>query len=263
MLKRRLTPVLLWRDGSLVQSRGFSCHQKVGSLLETLKRYSHWALDELLIINISANRYNEPQHFLADVQSVSHLFTMPVTLGGGVTNSESFAKFLKAGADKVVLGRAALDNLQLIHALSNQFGSQAVLACLDIIQTSDGYYLRHPFSGDQARKLTPHYIQELETHGIGELVIQSVTRDGSYRGYDTSLLKMVAAISQVPIIALGGARLPSHVTDALAIEGVEAVALGNAFHHSELSYPLLKRKLVEECALDTMRPLSDNILSAR
>ena len=250
MLKKRVIPILLWKDGFIVQARQFSQYQRIGKLRYTLERYHDWSLDELILLNISVNQAETDRAFRGEVSELRRLLNMPLTLGGGVSSLHHFESMLAAGADKVLIGTNHSDNLELIQESAKTFGSQAVVCCLDIYRApnSEGWAMGSR-GQSQYRQLDGLKLKSFVDAGAGELVLQSQANDGLCSGAELDLLRDLIGHIKIPVIIAGGVGSVEDARDVFAASDVSAVAIGNKLLHSELSYPRFKlglQRLTEE-----------------
>jgi imidazoleglycerol phosphate synthase cyclase subunit len=250
-------PVLLLKHGVIVRSQLFKVHQVIGNPMSTVERYSQWNSDELVIIDISRGdegydlrRDDLHQQYSGDtaldvLRAVSKVCFMPLTFGGRIRTLEDIAERLHAGADKVTLNTAALQDPSLIERAARRFGSQCIVVSIDALRLDDG---SHEVRGDGARLATGHrpapWAREAERLGAGEIFLNSIDRDGSALGYDDELVRSVAASVTIPVVACGG--VGSYQDFPKAIEaGAAAAAAANIFHFFELSYPHAKKACLD------------------
>ena len=255
MKKKRIIPVLLLKNGLLVQSKRFSRYQVLGNPSAAVKRLSEWAADELIYLDISReSRYDlgrddlgaqnrlDFDNIIYDVAKVSF---MPITLGGRIRSLADIAHRLAIGADKVTLNTAAIDNPALIDEASRTFGSQCIVLSIDVTY-QDGL---HRVISDGGRRITTYHpadwAAEAIARGVGEVLLNSIDRDGCRLGYDLPLLDSVCRRVHVPVIALGGAGEWLHFADALEQTGVDAVAAANIFHFTDQSVYMARKYLFE------------------
>ena len=250
MLKKRVIPILLWKDGFIVQARQFSQYQRIGKLRHTLERYHDWSLDELILLNISVDQAKTDRAFRGEVSELRRLLNMPLTLGGGVSSLHHFESMLAAGADKVLIGTNHSDNLELIQESAKTFGSQAVVCCLDIYRAPNNEGWAMGSRGQsQYRQLDGLKLKSFVDAGAGELVLQSQDNDGLCSGAELNLLRDLIGHIKIPVIIAGGVGSVEDAQDVFAESDVSAVAIGNKLLHSELSYPRFKlglQRLTEE-----------------
>ncbi len=255
MKKKRLIPVVLLRNGWLVQSKEFKRFQNIGNPMSSVKRFSEWESDELIYLNISKDQsfdmrrddLGHPNHSsLWDIlEDVSKVTFMPITVGGGVKTLEDIQSRLSLGADKVSINSQAIANPDFINKAAREFGSQCVIVSIDA-KRIDNKYLVMTQAGHEATSYdVKSWAKLMENSGAGEILINSVDRDGMKTGYDIDLLNEVAENVNVPVIALGGVGDFSHFAEALEQTKVDAIAAANIFQYVDQSVFLAKNYLVD------------------
>ncbi len=246
MLKHRLIPVLLLRNGLLVRSERFHTHQVIGNPLHEVERFNAWNVDELVYLDITRDggaydlrrddaRIRGLRDPLEILDAVSRRCFMPLTWGGRIRSLDDMAARFARGADKIVLTSEAHRNPDLIDKAARRFGSQAIVIGIDVRCGEDGRYEAFIDGGRTATGRSPEqWAKEAESRGAGEILLQSIDRDGTGQGYDIGLIAAVAAVTTVPIIALGGVgRYEDYVAGIRA--GASAVAAANIWHFRELA----------------------------
>jgi cyclase len=226
-MRRRLIPVLLLdRNRRLVKTVGFDERTYIGDPFNVIRLFNEKEVDELCVLDIDASKDGRGPDFGFLAELASECF-MPLSYGGGVTSVQAAEKLNRAGMEKLVLGTHALD-LSLVGRLAADFGSQAVLACVDFRRTSEGLRC-FVLNGTKPTPLSPLAMcKMLADAGVGEIILQSIDRDGARTGYDLDAIAAVSAGVSVPVVALGGAGGVPHLTEALAA-GASAAASGSAF----------------------------------
>jgi len=233
MLKVRVIPTLLWKDFGLVKGVRFDSWRRVGSVLPAIKVYNARDVDELVLVDITASSAKRsPDH--ESVTDFADECSVPLTVGGGICEHGQIVALLRAGADKVALNTALFERPQLVDDAARQFGSQCVVASLDV-HRGDGDNLRClSYSGTRDTGRDPvACAREVVDRGAGEILLTSVDRDGTMTGYDLDLIGRVAAAVAVPVIASGGAGTYQHMVDAVTQAGASAVAAASMFHFTE------------------------------
>ena len=240
MLKHRLIPVLLLKDGQLVRSEGFATHQIIGDPYHEVARFNEWNVDEIIYLDISrGDRYDlgrsdtrsaemgDPLDILAEV---SRTCFMPLCWGGRLRTLDDIRSVISRGADKVALCTAAHATPGLITAAAEAFGAQAVVVCLDV---KGGTVWVEGATVDTGCDPVA-FARDVVARGAGEILLQAVERDGAGEGYDTELIAAVSAAVPVPVIALGGVGRYEHYARGIGA-GAAAVAAANIWHFKELS----------------------------
>ncbi|WP_424963345.1 AglZ/HisF2 family acetamidino modification protein [Ekhidna sp.] len=252
MRRVRVIPTLLIRDGKLVKSLKFKKHDYLGDPINTVRIFNDKEADELVLLNISNNRHKQSinYHLIKDI--VSEAF-MPIAYGGGVRTLEQIGEILNLGVEKIILN-TSLINEKLIQDAVAAFGSQSIVASLDINKNlfgASGFYINN---GKKKISSDPiQFAKQCEQLGIGEIILHSIQREGTYLGYDCQLIKKVSEAVSIPLVALGGAGSIEDFKAAID-SGASAVAAGSLFVYSGkrkgvlINYPNdeLKIKLYEK-----------------
>jgi cyclase len=254
MLKKRIIPVILLKNGVIVQSRKFSRHQLIGSPTAAVERLSNWNSDELIYLDISQksgydlnrNDLNHPEFdSIADiVKLVSRKCLMPLTFGGGIRTLEDIALRISSGADKVSINTLSFENLDIIESAAKTYGSQAIVISLDV-KLLDGKYILFKGGRLMSESDLNSHIKRCQDAGAGEFIINSIDRDGSGIGFDIDSINRVCEQTSLPVIALGGAGNWEHFSEVLSKTKASAVAAANIFQHTENSYFNCKQHLYD------------------
>lgn len=245
MLKKRLIPVLLLKNGLLVRSELFKIHQVIGNPIYEVQRFNEWNVDELIYLDITRDEFydlgrddhkvkglNDPMSIL---DAVSKSCFMPLTWGGRIRSIEAIRQLINHGADKVTLNYAAVRTPNLITEGSKIFGSQAIVVSVDVLRHMNGKYEVFTEGGRMSTGLDPKaWAREVEDRGSGEILLQSIDRDGTGRGYDLELIHNVASVTTIPVIACSGVGRYEHYVEGIRA-GASAVAAANIWHFKELS----------------------------
>lgn len=255
MLKHRLIPVLLLKDGLLVRSESFKIHQIIGNPVHEVQRFNEWNVDELIYLDISREQNYDLRRDDAKIKNLDDPLTildevsktcfMPLTWGGGIRTLDDIRMRISRGADKITLNTAAFQTPELITQASKVFGSQAVVISIDVLRHNDGRLEVFVDGGKQATGLDPaEWAKQVEMLGAGEILINSIDRDGTGVGYDLDLIRKVTAATTLPVIALGGVGRYEHYAEGIKA-GASAVAAANIWHFKELSDRGGKRALAK------------------
>jgi imidazole glycerol-phosphate synthase subunit HisF len=240
VVKKRVIPCLDVADGRVVKGVRFENLRDMGDPVELARRYSELGADELVFLDITATLESRGP-LLELVDRAAAELTIPFTVGGGVRSVEDGLALLRAGADKVAVNRAALDEPGLLARLSDAFGSQAVVCAID---ARGGEVVTH--AGRNPRGVDAvDWAAEAAERGAGELLVTSIDADGTRDGYDLELTGSIAAAVGVPVIASGGAGCAEHLSEAFAA-GAEAALLASIVHEDPDRLPVLKRELEED-----------------
>lgn len=227
MLKTRVIPTMLYKDFGLVKGERFDSRRAVGSAVQAVKVYNLRNVDELVFLDVTATQQGrEPDYALVD--DLADDCHMPLTVGGGVRTVDHVRRLLEVGADKVAVGTAAVESPDVVGDAAARFGSQCVVAVVDV---AGGRVATR--SGTATHEIDPvEAAARLASAGAGEILLQSVDRDGRMVGYDIETVERVSDAVSIPVIASGGAGTFEHMVDALRA-GASAVAAGAIFHFTE------------------------------
>ena len=228
MLKPRVIPCLLLRGRGLYKTVKFADPKYVGDPVNAVKIFNEKEVDELLLLDITAtNEKREPNYEL--IGDIAGECFMPLAYGGGVSSIEQIRKLHRVGVEKVSLNSAAFQDRKLVAESCDVFGSSSIVAAIDVKRTLFGRYEVWINAGRTNTKEDPvRYAEQLAKLGVGEILVNSIDRDGMMGGFDTSLLKSLAGAVDTPVIACGGAGTLDHIREALGA-GVSAVAAGSMF----------------------------------
>lgn len=251
MKRVRVIPVLLIQDGGLVKSVKFKAHKYVGDPINAVKIFNDKEVDEIVLLDISATAKKKTPNIGIIKEIASEAF-MPVGYGGGITTLTEINELIKAGVEKVILNASAFQNRQLIIEAAKYVGSQSVVVSIDVKKNMWGKYLVYVHNGSENTRVDPvEYAKRMQEAGAGELLINSIDRDGSFEGFDLDLIKTICSSVTIPVVALGGAATVDDFSQAVHA-GASGVAAGSMFvfqrpHRAVLiSYPSqkeLKEKL--------------------
>jgi cyclase len=256
MKKRRVIPVVLLKNGWLVQSIQFSSYLNLGNPVWAVKRLSEWASDELIYLDITTDDdydtgredlgYTKRRTFLEIIADVSKVTFMPITVGGRIRSLDDIRKRLSLGADKVSINTVAFDDATFIERAAAQFGSQCIVVSIDYKDVGNG--VRHVMveGGRRDTGMDPvEWARRAQARGAGEILLNSIDRDGMKCGYDIEAIAAVCAAVKIPVIAQGGVGCWEHFEEALRRTPVDAVAAANIFQHTDQSVYYAKLHLCE------------------
>ncbi len=244
MLKVRVIPCLDVKDGRVVKGVNFVSLRDAGDPVEQATAYDAAGADELMFLDITAS--HERRGAILDVIArTADVCFMPLSVGGGIRQVEDARRLLLAGADKISVNTAAVENPDLISACADAFGSQAVVVAIDAKRTAEGWKV-FTYGGRTDTGLdVVEYAAGAVKRGAGEILLTSMDRDGAKTGYDLDLLKAVTSAVNVPVIASGGAGNAQHMVDAVTQGGADAVLAASIFHFGEVSVAEVKRQMAK------------------
>ena len=230
ILKIRLIPCLDVHHGRVFKGVRFVSLQDAGDPVSCARAYEAAGADELCFLDISAS--HEGRDILLDVVArVAAECFMPLTVGGGVRSVEDIRKLLLAGADKVAINTAALENPEVLEKAARAFGSQCLVCAIDAKKRTRGFAEVFSHGGRRPTGREAHvWAQEAERRGAGEILLTSIDRDGSKDGFDIPLTRRVADAVGVPLIASGGAGTLDHLVEAVKDGHASAVLAASIFH---------------------------------
>ncbi len=237
-----------------MRSEGFVSHKIIGNVVNEVRRYNEWDIDELIYIDISRERiYNSGRddHKIKRVKSIDEILElvskecfMPLSFGGGIRDFETIQKYLMKGADKVVLNTIIHTNPKVVEKAVSVFGSQAIIASLDYkIENNEPTFYSEFGTKRLPYKNMSEIVRFVENLGCGEIFFNSIDRDGSGEGYDLSNIQKLVEMTDLPVIACGGAMETFDFIEASSIRELSGIAAGNMFHFTENVYPRSKNKL--------------------
>ncbi len=233
MLKVRIIPTLLFKDYGLVKGVGFDSWRRVDTALPAIKVYNTRQVDELVFLDIVATSEGHTIDY-EEIDMLADECFMPMTVGGGVRTVEDIRKLLRAGADKVCINTAAVQDPKLISEAAAMFGAQCIVISIDARKRREGGYEVYTHSGTKPEGLSPSdWAKEAEARGAGEIILTSIERDGTMEGYDLDLIRSVTRSVTIPVIASGGAGNYDHMVDAISKAKASAVAAASIFHFTE------------------------------
>jgi len=245
-LSVRVIPCLDVKDGRVVKGVQFVSLRDAGDPVEQARAYDAAGADELMFLDITAS--HEKRGIILDVVArTAEVCFMPVSVGGGIRQVEDARRLLLAGADKVSINTAAVENRGLIGDIADAFGSQATVVAIDAKQVAPGDWHVFTYGGRNDTGLNAvDYAIDAVAHGAGEILLTSMDRDGAKTGYDLALLKAISSAVTVPVIASGGAGNAQHMVDAVKVGGADAVLAASIFHFGEVSIAEVKRAMAAE-----------------
>jgi cyclase len=243
MLARRIIPCLDVAGGRVVKGIHFESLRDAGDPVEQAARYDADGADELVFLDISASQ-EERKTTLEMVSRVAESIFIPFTVGGGIRSVADAGAALRAGADKISVNTAAVRDPSLVSRLAESFGSQCVVAAVDV-KRMDGRLTVMVTGGTEPTSLEAiGWLRQLQTAGAGEILLTSMDRDGTGDGYDLPLIKAAASAVSIPVIASGGAGTLEHLAEALQA-GAHGVLAATIFHFQGSTLPEARAYLRE------------------
>jgi imidazole glycerol-phosphate synthase subunit HisF len=243
MLKARLIPCLDVKDGRVVKGVNFVNLRDAGDPVEIAKAYDAAGADELCFLDITATHENRGIIFDVVKRTAEACF-MPLTVGGGVRTTEDIRKLLLAGADKVSINTTAVANRQFVREAAEKFGSQCVVVAIDARAVAAGKWEIFTHGGRKATGIDAvDYAREVVALGAGEILLTSMDRDGTGKGFDIELTRAIADAVTVPVIASGGVGNLGHLVEGIRDGHAAAVLAASIFHFGTYSIAEAKRHL--------------------
>ena len=234
MLKNRIIPCLDVKNGRVVKGINFVDLQDAGDPVEQAKIYSDGGADEICFLDITAS--NENRDTIYDVvEKTSKKCFVPLTVGGGVRSVEDINKLLNCGADKVSINTAAVQNPEVVVESSKKFGSQCIVVAIDAKKNLDRWEIFTHGGRNKTAINATEFAKKMEDCGAGELLVTSMDRDGTQKGYDIELLASISSKVNIPVIASGGVGNLDHLVDGIKLGNASAVLAASIFHYGKYS----------------------------
>ena len=240
MLKKRIIPCLDINNGRVVKGINFVNLVDAGDPAEQAKIYNDNGADEICFLDITASHENR-NTILDVVKKTTEMCFVPLTVGGGVRNMEDISNLLLVGADKVSINTAAVSNEDLIKEGAEKFGSQCIVVAVDAKKVNNDKWEVFTHGGRKPTgKDVVKFVTKMESLGAGEILLTSMDRDGTKKGYDLDLTKKVSNLVNIPVIASGGVGNLEHLHQGFKIGKANAVLAASIFHFGE--YSILEAK---------------------
>ncbi len=245
MLKYRVIPCLDVKDGRVVKGVNFVDLRDAGDPVESAMAYDKAGADELCFLDITASHENRGT-ILDVVQRTAEACFMPLTVGGGIKDIQDISKLLLAGADKVSIMTAAVNNRNFVKEAAEKFGSQCIVVAIDAKQTSPGHWEIFTHGGRTPTGLDAiAYAREVVELGAGEILLTSMDRDGTKSGFDLALTRKISDSIKVPLIASGGVGNLDHLVEGIREGHATAVLAASIFHFGEYTIRQAKEHMIE------------------
>jgi len=248
MLTKRIIPCLdcdlSVPEGRVVKGIKFKQIRYAGEPAELAGKYSKDGADELVFLDITAS-HERRETMIHVIEKTAKEVFIPLTVGGGIKSTEDMKKILRAGADKISINTAAIQNPDLISEGAEEFGNQCIVVAIDAKREGDSWtcYIyggREPTGIDAIK-----WAIKVESLGAGEILLTSMDRDGTKDGYDLELTKVISEAVNIPVIASGGVGTPEHILEAFTKGKADAALAASIFHFSEYPIPVVKEYLKE------------------
>ena len=250
MLKKRIIPIQLLIDDRLVKTVRFGEWRDVGDPVKSAAVYDSQLADELIFLNISRTT-RSVQDLSRLINEVSKQCFMPISIGGGINSPDDAAFLILNGADKVVVNTSIYSSPEIISETAKKFGAQSVIVSIDASWDEDAK--AYKLYADCGRRLMAvslsDHVKSCGDSGAGEIMIQSIDRDGTMTGYDLKLIELVMSATNLPVIAAGGSGNYEHLKDVFLKTGVSAVACGSLFNFSD-SNPIRAKAFLSNYGLN-------------
>ena len=242
MLKYRIIPCLDVKNGRVVKGINFVDLKDAGDPVEQAKIYSDGGADEICFLDITASNENRSTIYEV-VKKTSEKCFVPLTVGGGVRSIEDIQKLLKCGADKVSVNTAAVQNPKIVMESSLKFGSQCIVVAIDVKRKANGWEIFTHGGRNKTGIDAIKFAKQMEEYGAGELLVTSMDRDGTQKGYDIDLMKEISEMVGIPIIASGGVGNLDHLAEGITKGKANAVLAASIFHYGKYSVKEAKQYL--------------------
>tara|TARA_B100000795_G_scaffold137640_1_gene102846 strand:+ start:2391 stop:3149 length:759 start_codon:yes stop_codon:yes gene_type:complete len=242
---KRIIPCLDVNEGRVVKGINFVELKDAGDPVEIARRYNEEGADEVTFLDITASAHN--RGLLFDIiEKVAKQIFIPLTVGGGVKTCEDIRNLLNAGADKVGINTSAILNPELVAESTSRFGSQAIVVAIDAKKVGDHWEV-FTHGGRNATGINAvSWAKKMADLGAGELLITSMDRDGTKKGFDNILTKLISDLVDVPIIASGGVGNLQHLVDGVNDGGADAVLAASIFHYGEYTIQEAKQYMSDK-----------------
>jgi imidazole glycerol-phosphate synthase subunit HisF len=239
MIKTRVIPTLLWQNSSLVKGVNFKNRRIIADLLPSIKIYNLRDVDELIILDVDASNEKRDPDKLSIIDFTNEI-SVPFTYGGGIKDLNHARMILLSGADKISLNTILFHDLRILEEISKLIGSQSVVCSIDVKKIDNEYYCFSNSGTRMQKKKFIDWLKIVEDNGCGEILLNSIDKEGTMSGYDLELLSLATNTINLPVIASGGAGVYEDMYKAINC-GASAVAASSMFQFSEQT-PIGARK---------------------
>ncbi len=243
MLTKRIIPCLDVANGRVVKGTKFLNLRDAGDPVDVAKRYDKEGADEIVFLDITAS-YQKRKTIIDVVKKTAENVFMPLTVGGGIRNLHDIRELLKAGADKISINTAAVENPEFIKLAAKKFGSQCIVVAIDAKKCDKNKWEVYTYGGRKPTNIDAvKWAKKVEKLGAGEILLTSMDKDGTKNGYDIELTRAISEAVKIPVIASGGAGTKEHFYEAFTNGKADAALAASLFHYKELSIKKLKKYL--------------------
>ena len=229
MLRTRIIPVLLLKDGGLVKGKQFKNHKYVGDPINAVKIFNEKEVDEVFFLDLSITQEGRKPDY-ALIADIANEAFMPFGYGGGIQTVSQIERLFSIGVEKAIINTAAFLDSKMIKEAVTVAGSQSIVVSIDVKKSLLNGYEVYVQNGKVKTKLDPvTYAKKMEDYGVGEIMVNSIDREGTGKGYDLELLEMVTKAVNIPVVGLGGAGCLQDLADAKNQTNVSGLAAGDLF----------------------------------
>jgi cyclase len=244
-LAKRIIPCLDVENGRVVKGVNFVDIRDAGDPVEVSKRYNDQGADEITFLDITASHEGRDTTIHTVERIASEVF-IPLTVGGGIRTVEDIRRMLNAGADKVGINTAAIDNPDFVKQAAERFGSQCIVVAIDAKQRGAGHWEIFTHGGRKPTGIDAvEWARKMVANGAGEILLTSMDRDGTKNGFDLELTRAISNAVPVPVIASGGVGNLDHLVEGVTEGCADAVLAASIFHFAEYSIPEAKRFMAD------------------
>ncbi|MCB0402467.1 MAG: imidazole glycerol phosphate synthase subunit HisF [Flavobacteriales bacterium] len=229
MFRPRVIPVLLLQKNGLVKTIRFKNGTYIGDPINAVKIFNELKVDEIVLLDIDASKENRSIN-IDLVREIGEEANMPFSVGGGIKDLDHIKNIITAGAERVILNSYAINNPDFVREAADRFGSSTISVCIDYKKNLFGKNTVYTFSGEKnSKKSIREVALSMQQAGAGEIILQSIDKDGSMAGYDLELIKEISALVTIPVIALGGAGSPADIESGYNYAHATGLAAGSFF----------------------------------
>jgi len=245
MLKTRIIPCLDVKKGRVVKGINFVDLVDAGDPVQQAKYYSENGADEICFLDIDASIENRETMINVVKETAKEVF-IPMTVGGGIGSIDNIRSLLKAGADKISINSSAIKNPKIINDAAEHFGSQCIVVAIDVKKKGNDWFVFSHGGTIKTNINALNWVKEVEELGAGEILLTSMDRDGTKKGFDLEILKKITNIVKIPVIASGGVGSMKDFYDGVYKGGASALLAASVFHFNQFSIKEVKQYLFEK-----------------